>query len=289
MLSGATTITVSVLHAGPSCRSGMPEPLWHLPPFSYSTERYANHQTMNMSELTRYPAVAESFYPSDEQELLNLVSSLLEQAPRPVQKEMRIKALLVPHAGYAFCGHIAAGAYKYLENLAAGTVFLMGNAHAYLFEGIALDSHEFWLSPFGKVPVNKEMAEKFIAAAPSLVHYLNIAHHSDHVLEVQLPFLQKTLQPGFSILPLLFGENKTVSAQQRAEKLIGQALGEKDLIIASSDLSHFPAYHDANVIDSKTLEYIVNLDVRGLQRHVRSTLKRKIPMKMHCSADRMPL
>ncbi|MBF0586417.1 AmmeMemoRadiSam system protein B [Prosthecochloris sp. N3] len=239
-----------------------------------------------MNEPTRHPAVAESFYPSDPQELDRQVTGLLADAPPKPHSDRQVKALVVPHAGYTFSGNIAAHAYKQIEHTSCRTAILLGNAHAYLFEGIALDNHENWQSPLGSVEVNLDKAERFRLAEPSLVHYLNIAHHSDHVLEVQIPFLQRSLAPGFSILPVLFGENPKNIVRKTAD-ILDSLLETEDLIIASSDLSHFPSYQDANDIDRQSMDYIAALDVRGLERHVRATMQKNIPHEdaLFCGPD----
>ncbi len=239
-----------------------------------------------MHENVRYPAVAESFYPSDPGELDRFLESMLSESANKRQNKPAIRALLVPHAGYAFSGMTAAEAYSRIKGTHYRTVFILGNAHAYRFDGIALDSHHFWQSPLGRVRLNMEASEQFRTAAPEIIDYLDIAHHSDHVLEVQLPFLQKTIPGEFSILPVLFGRNaQDISLE--TSRILSNILQPDDLIIASSDLSHYPSYHDANTIDRKTLDYIVNIDIKGLERHVRNTMKQNIPHEdaLFCGPD----
>ncbi|MCW8797796.1 MAG: AmmeMemoRadiSam system protein B [Prosthecochloris sp.] len=240
-----------------------------------------------MNENVRYPAVAESFYPSDRGELDTFLESILSESTATNNSEKAsIRALLVPHAGYAFSGRASAEAYSRLAGNQYRTVFILGNAHAYRFNGIALDTHHIWQSPLGRIPINMDAAEQFRTAAPRLIDYLDIAHHSDHVLEVQLPFLQKTLKTGFSILPILFGENaKDISL--KTARILSDILQPDDLLIASSDLSHYPSYDDANAIDRKTLDAIVNIDMKGLERHVRNTMKQNVAHEdaLFCGPD----
>lgn len=239
-----------------------------------------------MEPTIRYPAVAESFYPFDSAELKALVADLLKNAPADDLENRNIKAIMVPHAGYEFSGSVAAAAYSTLRHRSFQTVVIMGNAHAYRFDGVALDGHEIWESPLGRVPVNTALAKKLCEGYPELVMYSNTAHYSDHILEVQLPFLQLSLKPGFTILPLLFGEHPP-DIYHTAVKLLLELLRPDDLIIASTDLSHYPPWNDAGAIDRETIHCIVRKNIGELERHARETLEKGIPheVTLFCGPD----
>lgn len=237
-----------------------------------------------MNTRVRYPAVAGTFYPADPNELNSTVNALLQAAELP--KEGTVRAIVVPHASLQFSGETAAGAYRSIDRQSRRTVFLMGNAHAYLFDGIALDSHDSWRTPLGYVPVNTALNTRLMGIAPTLCHELDIAHHSDHILEVQLPFLQRTLNPGFSLLPILFGNNPPGIHHEAAEMLL-TILQPDDMIIVSTDLSHYPSYSNANSIDRSTIEHIVDLDLDGLETHRDATMEMGVPgeITLFCSPD----
>ncbi len=239
-----------------------------------------------MNPEIRYPAVAEAFYPADIRELETLITSLLQHVKPEYKKRKKIRAIVTPHSGYLYSGSIAACAYKAIAGSTFKNVFLMGHAHAYLFEGVALDSHKAWHTPLGNVPVNTAMNARLIELAPQLVHELNIAHHSDHTLEVQIPFLLRTLKPGFSIVPVLFGEN-AIDVHLKTADLLLPLLNPDDLLVVSTDLSHYPAYRDANTIDRLTLEHIVSSDIDGLEEHERRTINKNSSdeISLCCSPD----
>jgi hypothetical protein len=238
-----------------------------------------------MTPKVRYPAVAEEFYPAEAGELNSLLADLFrKECKLPGMKTPR--ALIVPHAAYRYCGKVSADAYKSIEGRSFRTVILLGNAHSYLFKGIAIDTHDEWRSPCGIVPVDRSLGKKLIGLNPELFHELEIAHHCDHVLEVQLPFLQHALKPGFSILPMLFGENKPDVCRRAADHLLS-VMTDDDLVVASTDLAHYPSYRDARTIDRTTLDYMVNMDIEGLARHEYDVRKRHIAgaISAFCSPD----
>lgn len=238
-----------------------------------------------MQPTIRYPAVAEEFYPSETSELEALLDGLFKDVPPPVDGKTA-KALIVPHAAYRYSGAVSAQVFASVAGRSFRTVILMANAHAYLFEGIAIDPHEAWNSPLGDVPVNLGLSHRLNASAPGLFHEHDIAHHCDHVLEVQIPLLQHTLAPGFSILPMLFGENSPEIYRTVADHLLS-VLTDDDLIVASTDLSHYPSYRDATKIDHVTLEHMKNMDIENLERHEEEIRRRTIPgaTSAFCSPD----
>jgi hypothetical protein len=238
-----------------------------------------------MQSNVRHPSVAEVFYPAEAPELKNMLSDLFRNEPVP-EAEKRVKAIIVPHAAYRYSAEVSAKAFATVAGRSFRTVILMGNAHAYLFDGIAIDPHQAWSSPLGDVPVDREMSRRLTELAPDLLHELDIAHHCDHVLEVQLPFLQHALEPGFSILPMLFGENSPDVYRKIADSLISVMTAD-DLIVASTDLSHYPAFRDARNIDQKTLEHMANMDIDALEHHEQEITQRKIAgaTSAFCSPD----
>ena len=81
------------------------------------------------------------------------------------------------------------------------------------------------------------------------------AHAEEHALEVQLPFLQRTLED-FSILPLVVGEVRPASVGEVLDALWG---GPETLIVVSSDLSHYLPYAQACESDAQTAQRILAL------------------------------
>jgi len=89
----------------------------------------------------------------------------------------------------------------------------------------------------------------------------------EHSLEVQLPFLQRTLQ-GFRIVPLLAGpmEDKDYQAFAGVLKTVLKQGKGKVLLVVSSDMSHYHPYSDAVRMDSSTLRLIEGLKLDALAR-----------------------
>jgi len=209
--------------------------------------------TNDMPKTIRQPAVAGQFYPDESGAITDQIQRYLKQVPEQ-KVEGEIKAIMVPHAGYDFSGPVAAYAFKQLVGKKINTAVIISNSHKAYFDGAAIDDSDAWQTPLGTVAVDKELADKLVKADSS-IKYDSAAHASDHPLEVQLPFLQTVLAGDFKIVPVMFG-NKYDDTYKKLAQALKDNLGENDIVVISTDMSHYPKYEDANKIDRKTLEKI---------------------------------
>ncbi len=205
----------------------------------------------------RPAAVADAFYPSDAAVLARDVAVLLDEARRRAVPHALPKAMIVPHAGYIYSGPVAASAYVLLEQGREiyRRVVLLGPVHRVPVRGLALPGADAFATPLGAIPIDRELADR-LAALPQVVESLP-AHAWEHSLEVQLPFLQ-TVLGDFTLLPLAVGD---ATPQEVAEVLELAWGGAETLVVISSDLSHFHAYREAQVIDGATAQAILDLRI----------------------------
>jgi AmmeMemoRadiSam system protein B len=213
----------------------------------------------------RAPAVAGRFYPAHPAELGALVGRLLAAA-RPCPTA-RVRGLIAPHAGYACSGEVAAAAYRALQQRAdetsalqaeVRTVYLLGPAHWRPVDGVGLPRATAFATPLGTVPVDVERVAHLLHLGGQ--YRLNeAAHLPEHGLEVQLPFLQAALGE-FAIVPLLFDDG--ADPERTAADLVA-LLAERphDLVVVSSDLSHYHTYQDAIILDHSLLKAVATGDL----------------------------
>jgi AmmeMemoRadiSam system protein B len=202
----------------------------------------------------------------------------------------RPKMLIVPHAGYEYCGGVAAAAYALLRGRpgeGAGSagrsvaraitrVVLLGPAHRVALVGLAAPTSEAFETPLGLVALDTD-ALASISGLPQVVRS-DRAHEREHSLEVQLPFLQALLDDGgddggdeggaqdgkgFKLVPLVVGRADAPAVAQVLERLWG---GDETLVVISSDLSHYLPYAQARAADRATVQRILALDA-GLAGH----------------------
>ncbi|MEO5362771.1 MAG: AmmeMemoRadiSam system protein B [Magnetococcus sp. DMHC-8] len=199
------------------------------------------------TQTVRQPAVAGSFYPGDPGGLRTMVRQLLERAPADHPPPC---AMVAPHAGYIYSGYTAACAYRTLPRAAADRplrVFVLSPSHRVPLEGVSVGNYRAYLTPLGEVEIDQEPVAR-LAALPD-VSRDTLSHQHEHALEVHLPFLQETVGH-FRLVPMVFGR---ISGGHLAD-LLSRVWQPGDLLVASTDLSHFHTYDEARRLDSHCLE-----------------------------------
>jgi AmmeMemoRadiSam system protein B len=208
--------------------------------------------------MIRQPAVAGQFYPGNGEKLRAEMENLVIAAPA------REKALgvIAPHAGYIYSGAVAGELYGAVE--VPRDVIILGPNHHGIGARAALYARGEWLTPLGRVPVNTRLAELVMQHAP-LVAEDTTAHHYEHSLEVQVPFLQ-FVRPDVTITPLCLGFSDYESCRALGTS-IARALkeyGAETLIVASSDMTHYEAADAARAKDDQAIAEVLALKPDGL-------------------------
>jgi AmmeMemoRadiSam system protein B len=210
--------------------------------------------------MLRLPAVSGRFYPSNPNELTSLVRQYanVDESRAPVQA----KACLVPHAGYAYSGHVAGAVYARIA--IPKKILILGVRHFPRGENAAILTSGAWRTPLGDAPIDEPLAQALHKACP-LLREDGVAHSTEHSLEVQLPFLQ-VLQAHFAFVPIALG---TVRFEDLVTvgKSIGRVLAdsrEEILLLTTSDLNHYENDATTRVKDRKAIDRILALNARGL-------------------------
>jgi len=230
----------------------------------------------------RQPVVAGACYPDDAGLLVDQIDHFLANVP-PQEKYPRFTGLVVPHAGYVFSGQVAAYSYDLLRGKRYHTVLLIGSSHRARYPGASVYHGTAYETPLGRVSVNREMADRLIASA-EVFSYVPQAHQAEHSLEVQLPFLQRILDQDFSFVPILIGPECSFEQLEIMAREISRAVDMDDgiLLVASTDLSHYPSYQEACRVDRETLKVLEQFDPRALAEHEPRWLQKGIP-GLHCA------
>ena len=197
-------------------------------------------------------AVAGHFYPRQPAELRQLINSLLRANPQWGDKP---KAVIVPHAAPRFSGAIAALGFNRIRPFIHEfkRVVILGPAHRVAFNYVAALDADIWRTPLGDIAIDRHYTEQLISR--KRVQYLDQAHEEEHSIEVQLPFLQAIGLAQVPILPLVVGAAEPALTRH----LIVDILSDADnLLIISSDLSHFQAYQQAIKFDRATINTILS-------------------------------
>jgi MEMO1 family protein len=210
----------------------------------------------------RYPAVAGRFYPARPEALTLDLDRYLTRTEASESEFIGAVGCVVPHAGYMYSGHVAGAVYRRLPPRSAYVI--LGPNHFGRGAPLALMATGAWLTPLGAVPLDPALAGAVREACPFLVEDAE-AHATEHSLEVQVPFLQRSAET-FAMLPIAVGpvDYKTLETLGHAVAAAVKQSPTPVLIVASSDMNHYEPDDRTRVKDRKAIDRILELDPRGL-------------------------
>jgi hypothetical protein len=204
----------------------------------------------------RQPVAAGKFYPADKETLTKDLTLLFKTCNKSSQIR-HVRAIISPHAGYIYSGRVAASAFSAIPKDAVyKNIFIIGSSHVMYFNGASVYNCGDYITPLGKVTVNKEIANKLMLAN-KVFDYPVDAHIKEHSIENQIPFIQFYFKNNPPIIPIIIGTDDQNTVKKIAEALRPWFVPE-NLFIISSDFSHYPSYQDAIINDSLTAESILS-------------------------------
>jgi AmmeMemoRadiSam system protein B/AmmeMemoRadiSam system protein A len=228
----------------------------------------------------RKPAVAGSWYPGDAEALAKTVDQYLDNTGPPTTAG-RPLAIISPHAGYRYSGQVAASGYRYLRSQSYKRVIVLAFSHrnASSYSGVDVPEElTAFETPLGAVEIDREACDELLKHP--LFESQPDVDRGEHSLELQLPFLQRTLD-GFKLVPLYVGR-LSESEYAPAAQAILPWVDDDTLLVASTDFTHYGprfAYvpFEENVerrlreLADDAADEITECDFDGFQKHLADT------------------
>jgi AmmeMemoRadiSam system protein B/AmmeMemoRadiSam system protein A len=206
----------------------------------------------------RPAAFAGSFYEGEKQKLTRQLKTLFAGETLKTDSENlteKIRALIVPHAGYVFSGSVAAAGYSRLPvKNRYKRILILASSHRFSFKGAAVFASGNYSTPLGEINVDTRFAIDLLGKSDLFFEH-NEAHETEHSIEVQLPFLQHRLGRDFVLVPLLLGTHNAETCR-KISKVLQPFFTPENLWIVSTDFSHYPKYDDAVHTDEITANAI---------------------------------
>jgi AmmeMemoRadiSam system protein B/AmmeMemoRadiSam system protein A len=225
--------------------------------------------------IDRQSVAAGRFYVADKETLIQYLSQLFENCKKS-PKDLDVRAIISPHAGYVYSGKIAASAFASISKRSSfKNIFIIGSSHVMSFNGASVYNAGNFITPIGKTKVNDEIAKR-LKYENKVFGFQNNAHLQEHSIEVQLPFIQYYFDNNPLIVPIIIGTNDVITI-----KLIADALRpwftSENLFVISSDFSHYPSDKDANVIDSLTVSGLESCSPVTFLNTLKSNSEKHVP------------
>jgi AmmeMemoRadiSam system protein B len=188
----------------------------------------------------RSPMVGGMFYPEDGIEAGDRIAGFAA----PGETGHRAGAIIAPHGAWDISGSIAGAAFsaaggRFSPGGGTGVsrVVVLGPVHNRHETGVFLSDSDFFETPLGNLPVDRERSEE-ILSLDSMFELNDIPHLREHSLEVLLPFI-KYYFPEASIVPILMGGSDPLLISALAEALwrVFEPLMDYTLLAVSCNIS----------------------------------------------------
>ena len=215
--------------------------------------------------------IAGTWYEGRPKALAAEIDRYLEQAELP-ELPGEVIAVVAPHAGHRYSGAVAGYAFAAVRGRTPDLVAVISPMHHPYFEPLLVTAHAAYATPLGEIPVDKQaVAELDAVLVKELGFGLSpVTRDPEHSLEIELPFLQRTLASQFKLLPVMVRE-QSPKVSEKLGKALAKVLKERNaLLVASTDLSHFYIQDEANTYDAEMLRQIEAFSPEGIFKAERS-------------------
>ncbi|HET6566881.1 MAG TPA: AmmeMemoRadiSam system protein B [Rhodothermales bacterium] len=178
--------------------------------------------------------VEQAVYPTQRTPLRAELTNLLKNAPtRTINGE--IQAIIVPDTNKIEGGYVAADVYKCLEGRRYDSVVLISPSHSGPFRRITICKLDNYQTPLGELTIDDRLRNE-LCDEDDDIYLDDRGHFHTDGIDVQLPFLQTVLEPGFGIVPVVMGDETPEFCRE-----LGHAVGEvmynrRTLVVASADI-----------------------------------------------------
>jgi AmmeMemoRadiSam system protein B len=209
--------------------------------------------------------IAGTWYPGSAEALSQSVDRQLDQAAvSPIPGT--ILALIAPHAGHVYSGLVAAHAFRLVRGLRPEVVAVVSPLHMPYPGDVLSTAHRAYATPLGSIPVDEGLLDEFEIhlKGHGVGRLARVRDDQEHSLEIELPFLQRTLNGPFRLLPVMLRDQSASVAQAVGRSLAATLNGREALVVASSDLSHFYPDPIARKLDAVVLGRIEAFDPAGV-------------------------
>jgi len=204
-----------------------------------------------------------AFYPdscTEVEEMIVAFNEILSEASQePKMLSRRPRAIIAPHAGYLYSGFTANIAHRVLGNREPKRVIVIGPSHYVYFKGISGSMLERYETPCGYLSIDRAYLETLSVEHPIL--FVPEAHQKEHSTETQMPFVKHYL-PNAKVIELIYGAD---TDYRIVASLIDKVLRDPgNVVVISSDLSHFYTQEEAQKLDKICLSGVVQKDIEIL-------------------------
>jgi AmmeMemoRadiSam system protein B len=208
--------------------------------------------------------IAGTWYEGNRAALARQVDGHLEGAMLP-ELPGQVVAVIAPHAGHRYSGAVAGHAFAALRGRSPAVAAVVSPMHHPYPQPLLTSSHAAYGTPLGDIPVDRAALDELDADLGSRLGFglAAVPRDPEHSLEIELPFLQRALAPGFLLLPVMVRVQDPVVSQALGAALAKVLSGRDFVLVGSTDLSHFYDQETACALDRSMLAEIESFSPEG--------------------------
>lgn len=211
--------------------------------------------------------IAGTWYSADPVSLRQTIDRLLDDAPTP-DLTGKVIMMMVPHAGHRYSGGVAARAFKAVQGQKFDLVVVAAPMHQYHFGQVLTSAHTAYETPLGVIPIDQQALQELDESLTREAGFslTPVAFDPEHAVEIELPFIQRSLAEGFMLLPLMLRDQSARTAHALGKALAELLAKRNALMIASTDLSHFYSQEEAAGLDHAILQQVEAFSPEGIHQ-----------------------
>ena len=208
----------------------------------------------------------EGFYPQNCEEIENFIDYFNNILDNNIDEENKKrlfnvppKAIIAPHAGWVFSGFTANFVYRMFKNFNNKRIIVIGPDHKIGFSGASICLEEKYETPCENLDIDIEYS--ILLKETFNLKYIKNAHN-EHSTEVQMPFIQHYTSNA-KIIEIVYSDYSSNDLSKIIDFLLED---EKNIIVISSDLSHYYNKKTAMAIDYNCIQAVYDLDISKLNK-----------------------
>lgn len=209
--------------------------------------------------MNRKMVVNGQFYPDTKEELdkyFKHFQTIAKENNFDLDISFSPNAIIVPHAGYIYSGFSADLAYEVVSKESFKRVVVIGPSHRFGFDGASVALYENYETPLGDLKIDLDFSN-FLIDKFEFLSFIDEVH-CEHSTETQIPFIKHYFND-LELIEVVYGN----ISHQELESLIQYVLSDKEnLLVISTDLSHFYTLDKATQLDKNCLDAITSLDLK---------------------------
>ena len=197
-----------------------------------------------------------------------------------VVRRKNVCASVVPHAGYRYSGHVAAGVFLRIDPSRLSRIVVMGPSHYVgMHNRVSVPDATHFATPLWELRADTEFVERarklpFVTCQPE-------AHAQEHSDQIQLPLIQACLATNIPVVCMVCGQFDATNLVAAAASFKA-LLDDRTLFVASSDFTHYGANYgyvpftkdvqkNLETLDMGIFELFANKDFAGFLERLDET------------------